>query len=356
MARSFQEVYQELIRAKISQVATWINSMEPTAITEVTEKFLVKAAEPELPLEEVKSLLNQAVFLSSRMEDSLEPAEVRVRGGVILIERGDLVAARELWEEAAQFYDANHHTFRHAVVCLLLGYLDLLDHDRAAALVRWRWARAGFGESLRSLEQDERRKLIDPLDGRIDWLKENLFELGVEEALLPEKVVEWLNLYDPVSLNGMMGPLVDRLYAAVAAGEAGKVGRAARLVQEIAPREGEVKPSALLMTHAGAALLMVGEIREARRFLRQGVEFSSRRSHQEAVTLWLKALAEWMDPERQKEAVTTSRLAIEAFTDLSQWADHRDLQARRGWYLTQRKALVEVTERLFRLFLPDLLG
>lgn len=353
--RPFQEVYRSQINFHINQSAGWLNKFDRPAITPITEPYLEKASDPNLPLDEVKALIARAVALSRRFEGSLETPEVQVRGGVILFMRGDTDGSRDLLGEAASFYEAHAQFHRHAVVCLILGYLDMSVENRAIVLQRWDSARIGFEVCRRKAERDPMRAYNDPLDERPRWYADRLHELTVEEALLPEKVVGWLNRYEPISLSDSMSALRNQLYDAVAQGDAKSVRRTADLVAVLSAREDHPHTTALMLSHAGAALLMAGIPEEAARFLKDGLVLSNRRSHQGAVICWLKALAEWQLPDKRKEAVISSRRASEALMEMAAIADRRNEHERREWILSAQAALREVADRLFNLFLPDLL-
>lgn len=353
--KSFRETYQPQITFQINQTAAWLNKFDREAISPITEPYLEKAGNANIPLVEVKEVLNRAVVLSRRFESSLETPEVQVRGALILFSRGDLAGAMLYLEDAITFYQEYGHDHRHAVGCLMMGFFELSAGNRSSTLFHWGAARKSFETCLRKAERDPMRSYRDPFDEKVKWYAERLGELNVDEVLIPEQVVGWLNRYDPVSLNMSMGALRDKLYEEAAEGNVESVKKAAELVSVLAPREDQPHTTALMFTHAGAALLLVGETPDAVNYLKHGLALSNRRSHQGAMTAWLKALAEWQIPEKRKEAVISSRRTSDIFQELALISDHQDRQGHKTWYLSTRVALMEAAERLFKLFLPDLL-
>ncbi len=353
--KSFQEAYQPQIIFQINQTATWLNKIDREAISPITEPYLEKAGNAALPLVDVKELLNRAVVLSRRLKSSLETPEVQVRGALILFSRGDVPGAKTFLDEAILFYEDHGHEHRHAVACLMMGFIELSEGNRSSALFRWGAAQTSFEKCCQKAERDLMGSYRVPYNEKVKWYSERLSELAVDEVLIPEQVVGWLNRYDPVSLNMSMGALRDKLYEEAAKGNVKSVKKAVKLVRKLAPREEQPHTTALMFTHAGAALLLVGETLDAVNYFQHGLALSNRRSHQGAVTAWLKALAEWQIPKKRKEAVISSRRASELFQELALISDHQNRQGHKSWYLSTRVALVEAADRLFKLFLPDML-
>src|SRR5512136_2711485 len=102
--KSYQETVQAQIDYQIRQDLTWLNKFDREAVTPVTEPYLENASQPDLPLSEVKQLLERAVVMSQRYENSLETPEIWVRGAVILYFRGDFETAETYLDQAITYY------------------------------------------------------------------------------------------------------------------------------------------------------------------------------------------------------------------------------------------------------------
>lgn len=339
---------------RLNQAAAWLNRQEKQAVTPINKSLLDRAALPTTLPGEVRELLNKALALSRRYENSLETPEILVRAALILHAQADLPGAQAALKSAADFYFIHGSPHRHAVTSLMLGYVDWLLNQTGSALAHWREARASLQRCRARAVREPSRSDHALQSDDLSWYEDRLRELDGEEALIPQHVTAWLNLYDPVSLSLGMGSLVDKLYDAVRSADLPALTAVAETARRDAARELDPRAAAYLLAQAGAALLITWQAQSALSYLRQSAGLCPPLSHQSAVITWLKALAEWQIPEHRRDALVSSRRAMDALAEQALSADRKDLQARKAWAAAARPALLTACERLFTLFAPDL--
>lgn len=354
--KSFQEIFQTQIDFQIHQAELWLNKFDREALTPITIPYLEKASQSDQTLSEIKELLDRAVVLSQRYENSLETPEVLVRGGVILFYKKDIDNAYSYLDAAIALYEQRGYRHRQAVAALIKGLLELAVSNRNAALSLWEDATRNLELCREQAARDPMRTYRDPFDEKVKWYTERLFELNINQVLLPEYVISWMNRYEPIPMDLEVKILQDKLFEVAANQDTESTRRLAEKLGDLAWRAEDPRVTSLIFANIGIALVVVKSYVQGLDFLRRAVVLSNRLSHQRAVMSWLKALIEWHLPDQRKEAVISSGQAVAEFGICAQRADHKDRQNRKDWYLSIQKVLLEASERLFKLFLTDLIG
>lgn len=373
---SFQNHYIRCLSEQIEKTLSWLNLFQPggSALTPEALKYLLEAQRADISIKDVIANVKKAITESRKMENSLETPEIWVRGAVIFYNRGLVDDAIKLLHQALPLYavvgerihpatNQKPGPHRASIVRWLLMLMYLAKNERAQALTFSTATRIDLNTCRITTLQDRKSEVYDPANRKFQWYDQRLEELDIEEALIPEHVISWINLYsviDParatlLSQGFVMDPspgamtLLNTIFEDIRTGKPHKKTVAKiDLLNQLSRSESYSSAQSYLLSHAGMAYFLLKDIAKGLECLRSARVLSVRGSSAEAALTWLIGLFEWQVPDLRVNAETDCERAIHLMGDLAVKADKQDRQDAHLWFAARRVAMREALVRLIR--------
>jgi hypothetical protein len=326
-----RELYQKKLQELFDRSADWLNQFFRSALTKNSTNLLDEADQDQTPVAKAIERIDMAESLArNALEGSIEIPEVMVCGAAILLKRGEAERARDFLARAKPLYTLERidKVHRHAVTAWLLGCVEYYLGHRFAGYTEWKIARNNFNDLLVAAHHDKQAD-------KEKWYRARLVEIETQAIQTYEEVYfQWMSQFETSPLTPGLFEYRRIMDSQLAKKQIPDLKKTIQIALAISQRE--LLPETHWMVLVEVAFFeyqirdlvaAIGHLNEA------AIGFQT--SHRGAVTLWLLGLIRWWLPSQRQKAMLNWESAIRIFQELSQQADHANLQKKRAWYDSQ---------------------
>ena len=318
--------------ASVNEVLSYLNKFSVSCIRPLVVPIISDIDNENTGTEALDVAIQEALEKSQYPFIPQEFAEIKLHSGAALAIRKRNTEAGLLFEDALGKLEDDLH--RRAIATWMMGSNALELQNDSFAFQHWK-------NSTELMEEIIKRRLeIELKNDMLEWYQKRIWELNLLLSSCIQEIYGWFGAYETGHLDEETILFSERIFKDIASGQQENVQKLIERVIEISKVNHDYQQVREAQVLCGVAEYLSGRPEQAVKRFADAINKLEPKSQRQAVTYWLKGMAQWRLPQQHDEGMGHFKKAFELFKELRLKADQKHLVPLVAWY-NQKIAIME---------------
>jgi len=302
----------------------WLNQFDRSHLNAISQELIATAKNQRAVNEIVKDIVTAALG-QARMSprDSLDYSEALLNSAVIEFNRGFKEQAEDHTYEAKRCYEEEKDLHRSAIASWMCGITELSLLQTDSSFDYWKEAIATFEQlQLRSKH----------VLSTHNWYTAALGKMNQDLVTLPQESFCWLNDLTPSTLSKSNYQFVETVDESIRRKQFDRAYQTITILKEISKNCPDPLEAPEILVETGLAAYRMGNWLLAMQDLKLAAIKFPPCSHKHDVVNWMLGSIQWWYKDERVSAVRNWKKSLDGFGELSNKADHGNLNGQKCWY------------------------